>query len=1145
MPYPAHIGQRPLEVREAYAALEQYANDYGEVALLLLMHASIPETLRADLLDLIRVNFLPAQGTDRSLEADVLFAPITTSLGAGYYRIDPQVRWHCMALLRSRYRGDVRSRPLRVAELLWRYVDAVEKHSGGAIDPQLAEFLAIQRWVALAFISPDGAAHAFADALRQTASDPVAARVQLGGLAAAIEMPLAREQTLLAYARGMDALARGDDTAGARILGALGNDEIRVGKVVLRPPGELLAEAGIAPAGRMPEDSAGGARSETRADRPSCVVLISSGARTELETRESFDADHHFALIRAALEKAGMDAIRADDSLATDGEALYTLLLDANLVLADLSTSDPGVCFLLGVSLALRPSGTMLIAEDGSPDTALDAAPGMRTPYARIAPGDTDAEAKFAAMLRALIGGETGPLARSPFYLDSRLHPPRMRTTDDPFDADMAAPDSGICLILRNRTPDVEGGNSRGAVLDAATTIAEACASEAGLQVYRPDAMSSADATDALPDRLVDATLAIVDISNPQPDVMLQLGMRLGLHPAATIVMAASHTALPLVLSKLPVVRYPAEFDARAGDDLHKDLLTAIKRQISGQVRISPIYAALPNLRPPRLREVSKPERSDSPPRIFISYVNAYGRFARPLEHALLELGATVDWDMNLKSGDAWQETLTRMLDEADAVVSVAGRATQERPFPMEEIARALRLGKLLIPVFVEAVDGPPELIERKAANTDATGRVVYLDGLPDAAFEQLIATTARNIVEAVASDRSRRDAQRTTEDAPESGAGSPSNGRLTVRQPDPGTLQYLDTTVRSRMEWQVRYDPALLDSLLAQLPSATGSFDELALALAQLLLPQDRDPPQAGDSVHLTLDRAAAALPWEAILGPHDGKRQLPVAVTRSLDGLRPPKRPRSTSGHALLIGDPVSTQTLPDMPEGLPPLPGVRSELGAIYETLTAAGYTVMVSEHENADEIMKRLHAREFRILVILGRSVHEYALDDERIKRPTKRPMKHAPKAQAAEHRTSGFILSDGIFLTAAEIRKMREPPQLVFLNDRHMDSQTGRIGGIGQHGKTSTSMTAELLGMGVDCVLTPAWTVDDTASAYWSQRFFEDISRGATLKSASLSARIASSDHFPLQSAWAAFQVWGQPDFRLPPPMPSAQRNSAS
>ena len=124
MAYPVALGQRPLEDREAYEALAQYATDYGRAPLLLMMHAAVPETLRADLLNMIRVNFMAAQGADTSLEADVLFSPLTTGLGGGYYRIDPQVRWHCLVLLRSLYRGDQRPRIRRIAELLWRYVEA-------------------------------------------------------------------------------------------------------------------------------------------------------------------------------------------------------------------------------------------------------------------------------------------------------------------------------------------------------------------------------------------------------------------------------------------------------------------------------------------------------------------------------------------------------------------------------------------------------------------------------------------------------------------------------------------------------------------------------------------------------------------------------------------------------------------------------------------------------------------------------------------------------------------------------------------------------------------------------------------------------------------------------------------------------------
>jgi hypothetical protein len=187
MPYPPALGQRPLEVHEAYAALEQFAADYGRDPLLLLMHAAVPETLRPDLLNLIRVNFLAAHGPDPSLEADVLFSPLSTALGGGYYRIDPQVRWHCLVMLRSLHRHDPRPRIRRIAELLWRYVEAREHQASRVADPQMAEFLDIQRWVALAFLEPASAAHAFADALRQVGTTGSAVAVRLGGLASAIE----------------------------------------------------------------------------------------------------------------------------------------------------------------------------------------------------------------------------------------------------------------------------------------------------------------------------------------------------------------------------------------------------------------------------------------------------------------------------------------------------------------------------------------------------------------------------------------------------------------------------------------------------------------------------------------------------------------------------------------------------------------------------------------------------------------------------------------------------------------------------------------------------------------------------------------------------------------------------------------------
>ncbi|MBR0565110.1 CHAT domain-containing protein [Azoarcus sp. L1K30] len=953
MPYPAHLGQRPLEVLEAYAALEQFANDYGEEALLLLMHASIPETLRADLLDLIRVNFLSARNADRSLEADVLFAPLTTALGGGFYRVDPQVRWHCMALLHSRYRDDTRPRALRVAELLWCYVDAAEKRAGGAIDPQMAEFLAIQRWVALAFIDPGAAAHAFADALGQFGSGPVAARLQLGGLAAAIEMPLAREQSLLAYARGMNALARGDDDNGRRILGALGNEEIRVGDVVLRPASALLSEAGMA----SPDTPPMADRPVTPDARQRCVVLIGTGARTALGGGPAFDADFSFALIRAALAGAGFDCERASALAARDrqGEALYAALFAADLVVADLSSPEPGLCFLLGICLALRPAGTAVIVADGSAEAAFTIAPGLHHRYRAVPPGDREAEEGFAALLRSIASGDTLPLARSPLYLDTALAPPQMLDAADAAQVAQApyAADDGRCLIVRAAAPLTALDSARMAALNTASGIAEACASEAGLQPHRPDLDTTGSASPAT--LIAGAGLAIFDISEQQPDTLLQLGMRLGLMPGRCIVIAEARTPLPLELADLPLLRYPTPLGTREADDLHSRLFAQIKHLAAGTAVVSPVYVALPRLRPPRTLAAATPH---------------------------------------------------------------------------------------------------------------------------------------------------------------------PSRRTLIVRQHGPGNLQYHSVAGERSNDWTVRYQPAVIENLMRQFSSTTDASAAIAWNLAQLILPVELGDTPPGGSEHLLLNHDTAALPWEAILAARGGGTMTPIAITRSLDGQLQATRARSTSRHALLIGNPLTTQTLPDMAEGFPPLEGVWSELQAVSRTLMSAGYAVTVSERENAAEIIGKLFSRDFEIMLVSGNAVHEYPLGNGRT--------------------VSGFVLSDGVFLSATEFAQMRKPPRLVFLNGCHAGYQTDPGSGATETGhgvKTSgsTSMVGELLRMGVDCVLAPAWAVSDEGASIWSQRLFEQLANGADLETASLAARVAALERAPNETTWAAYQVWGDPDFRLTQP----------
>ena len=401
MTTPAALGQHPLDVHEAYEALARYARDYGRAPLLLVMHAAVPETLRPDLLNLIRVNFLAAQGADPSLEADVLFAPFTTALGGGYYRIDPQVRWHALALLRSLYRHDARPRPRRIAELLWRYVEARQHQASRAADPQLAEFLDIQRWVALAFLDPTGAARAFADALQQAGHASGSVALRLGGLASAIELPLSGQPELIAYARGLDALAGGNDADAERLLGALGDGELRIGDVVLRAPTAVLAEG----KGQTATADAG---ADAPPKRRTCLVITGFGRKTDPATGRVLDLDQSYAMIRSAVEAAGMACVRADGGEATvlGAAHLFQQILASDLVICDLSCRDGNTLYLAGVSLALRPRGILLIADDGFAEYASAAAPRLGLTYASA--GDAlapDVQARFSASLRALVDG--------------------------------------------------------------------------------------------------------------------------------------------------------------------------------------------------------------------------------------------------------------------------------------------------------------------------------------------------------------------------------------------------------------------------------------------------------------------------------------------------------------------------------------------------------------------------------------------------------------------------------------------------------------------------------------------------------------------------------------------------------------------
>ncbi|TMP95752.1 MAG: DUF4071 domain-containing protein [Verrucomicrobia bacterium] len=99
----------------------------------------------------------------------------------------------------------------------------------------------------------------------------------------------------------------------------------------------------------------------------SCFVVMGFGKKTDFETGRVLDLNQSYQnLIKPAVEAAGLKCIRADEIVHSGliDVPMYELLLKADVVVADLSTSNRNAIYELGVRHALRPYTTVIIAEE-------------------------------------------------------------------------------------------------------------------------------------------------------------------------------------------------------------------------------------------------------------------------------------------------------------------------------------------------------------------------------------------------------------------------------------------------------------------------------------------------------------------------------------------------------------------------------------------------------------------------------------------------------------------------------------------------------------------------------------------------------------------------------------------------------------
>ena len=173
-----------------------------------------------------------------------------------------------------------------------------------------------------------------------------------------------------------------------------------------------------------------------------CFVVMGFGTKTDFQQQKPYDLDKSYRIIiKKAVEEAGLECIRADDVIHSGiiDKPMYELLLSADIVVADLSTSNANAIYELGVRHALRPHTTIIIAEKNF-KFPFDIGHLLVRPYTHLGEGidAEDAEAARESLKKAILELVDKKEIDSPVY--TFLNALREPTLAEAIEAAVAAP---------------------------------------------------------------------------------------------------------------------------------------------------------------------------------------------------------------------------------------------------------------------------------------------------------------------------------------------------------------------------------------------------------------------------------------------------------------------------------------------------------------------------------------------------------------------------------------------------------------------------------------------------------------------------------------------------------------------------------
>ncbi|WP_290575898.1 ankyrin repeat domain-containing protein [Ketobacter sp.] len=247
----------PLQQSQATDLIRRYSREYGEAALLLSAHLAPFELFNADIVALVRVNFLQLPDKfNTALDADVLFGLLTCELGCGYYRMDKEVRWHLMLALNQwgikHCPYELGSRTRQVAQLALQYFNKARNRIAKEVNLIEKDYLNRIGWVALGYADPMTAAELLAEEMHKAANKISSSDaknrqdlLRFTKVRPLLELPLSSFSTLLGRSHVIESLVLGDEDKARRFASNLPDLQWSIGKVTLPSPATMLRSYGF------------------------------------------------------------------------------------------------------------------------------------------------------------------------------------------------------------------------------------------------------------------------------------------------------------------------------------------------------------------------------------------------------------------------------------------------------------------------------------------------------------------------------------------------------------------------------------------------------------------------------------------------------------------------------------------------------------------------------------------------------------------------------------------------------------------------------------------------------------------------------------------------------------------------------------